>query len=213
MRLPFTIDEFFGVFARYNESVWPMQVVLNALAVTAIILVYRGRLAESRYISAILSVFWAWMAIVYHLVFFKAINAAAWLFGVLFLIGAVSFLWSGGIKDRLRFRLNTGVRVWLGGLFMVFALVVYPMLGHLLGHRYPAIPTFGTPCPTTIFTFGILFFAAEPIPKSVFVVPLSWAAVGSLAAFQLGVLQDVGLLATGLTVLVVSVIVPACKCT
>jgi hypothetical protein len=211
MQLPFSVDEFFGVFARYNQSVWPMQVVLNVLAVAVIVLIYRGRRSESRCISAILFGLWAWMAIAYHLVFFKRINPAAWLFGVVFLLGALSFLWSGSIRNKLRFRLGSRSRTWLGGFFTGFALVIYPVLGHFLGHRYPAVPTFGTPCPTTIFTFGALLFAAEPVPKSVFVVPLAWAVVGSLAAFQLGVLQDLGLLASGLTILMVSIIAPASR--
>ena len=29
MSLPFTPDQFFNVFVQYNESVWPMQNVLN----------------------------------------------------------------------------------------------------------------------------------------------------------------------------------------
>jgi hypothetical protein len=41
-------------------------------------------------------------------------------------------------------------------------------------------------------------FAVAPVPKSVFAVPLAWAAVGSFAAFRLGVYQDFGLLAAGL---------------
>src|SRR5579859_1399733 len=71
-------------------------------------------------------------------------------------------------------------------------------LSFLAGHRYPAMPTFGLPCPTTIFTLGLLLFVVPPIPKSVFVVPLIWATIGSIAAFQLSVPQDMGLLVTGL---------------
>jgi Family of unknown function (DUF6064) len=208
MRIPFSLDAFFGVFTRYNQSVWPMQIVLMALAVAAMVLLCRGRHSESRYISAVLSVLWLWMAIAYHLVFFTEINPAAWLFGVVFLFGAASFLWSGCIRNKLRFVMGGGVRAWLGGLLIGFALVVYPVIGHVLGHRYPAVPTFGTPCPTTIFTLGMLLFAERPVPKSVFVVPLFWAAVGSMAAFQLGVRQDLGLLAAGSTVLAVTILTP-----
>ncbi|HSB34572.1 MAG TPA: DUF6064 family protein, partial [Nitrospirota bacterium] len=54
------------------------------------------------------------------------------------------------------------------------------------------------PCPTTIFTIGVLLFAAAPVPRSVFIIPVLWAAVASAAAFQFGVLQDLGLLPAGL---------------
>src|SRR5665647_2806931 len=63
-----------------------------------------------------------------------------------------------------------------------------------LGHHYPAAPTFGLPCPTTIFTFGVLLMAARPLPWLVLVAPMVWAAIGAAAAFSLGVTQDIGLL-------------------
>jgi hypothetical protein len=53
------------------------------------------------------------------------------------------------------------------------------------------------PCPTTIFTLGLLLFAAPPVPRIAFLVPLLWAAVGSVAAVSLGVVEDFGLLAAG----------------
>lgn len=31
MRLPFTIEQFYGVFRQYNEAVWPAQIVFGAL--------------------------------------------------------------------------------------------------------------------------------------------------------------------------------------
>ena len=92
---------------------------------------------------------------------------------------------------------------------MGFGLVIYPLLGYVMGHHYPAVPTFGLPCPTTVFTIGVLLFVSAPLPRSVFIVPLLWAAVGSIAAFQLGVLQDLGLLVAGLVGLVAVIFVPA----
>jgi hypothetical protein len=94
------------------------------------------------------------------------------------------------------FRPAGGARGIAGGALIVFALVLYPAIGYALGHRYPAAPTFGLPCPTTIFTLGLLLFA-RPAPRWVIVVPLLWAAVGSVAAFQLGVPEDLSLLAAG----------------
>ena len=62
------------------------------------------------------------------------------------------------------------------------------------GRRYPALPTFGLPCPTTIFTNGLLLFAEAPTPRIVFAVPILSAGIGSLAAFGLGVTEDLALL-------------------
>jgi len=209
MKIPFTVEQFFEVFARYNEGVWPTQIILNLLALAAIVLVLRPRPFSSPAIAAILSFLWGWTAIAYHFGFFTSINPAAWLFGALFLVGSLWFAWVGVIKGRLQFRLTGGIRGGAGVLLIVFSLIIYPLLGHLLGHRYPAVPTFGLPCPTTIFTLGLLLLASAPLPRSVFVVPLLWSAIGALAAFRLGVLQDLGLLAAGLIGLAAVIVAPA----
>jgi hypothetical protein len=143
MGIPFSIEQFFSVFAQYNESVWPMQVILNLLALVAIILLYRARPLKSRVLSAVLSFLWGWMAIAYHFAFFTTINSAAWLFGAVFMAGAFWFAWTGVIRSKLHFRLGGGIRGWAGGFLIGFALIAYPLLGYGMGHHYPAVPTFG----------------------------------------------------------------------
>lgn len=56
------------------------------------------------------------------------------------------------------------------------------------------MPTFGLPCPTTLFTVGTLAFLAPGSPASVLVAPLLWSLVGVQAAFRLGVMPDLALL-------------------
>jgi hypothetical protein len=187
MSLPFSHAQFFEVFQRYNEAVWPSQVVLTllALAVVALLFVPGG----GRWIAMILAALWAWMAIAYHLAFFLAINPAAPLFAALFLAAAAAFAWS-----NLRFGWPGATRGAFGIALIVYALAGYPLLGAMLDQRYPAAPTFGLPCPTTLFTAGVLLFLKPPFPRRVLVVPLAWALVGSQAAVLLGVPQDFGLI-------------------
>jgi hypothetical protein len=195
--MPFTVQEFFAVFGRYHAALWPAPVVLNALAVLAIGLALRGKERDGRWVSGILSLLWAWMAVAYHAAFFTAINPAAWLFAAVFLLGAACLAWQGVARARLGFAFRRDALGWTGAGLIVYALVAYPLLGFALGHRYPETPTFGLPCPTTIFTIGLLMFAVPPMPRSVLVVPVLWAAVGSTAAVLLGVYQDLGLFAAG----------------
>jgi uncharacterized protein DUF6064 len=209
MNIPFTTAQFFDIFTLYNESVWPAQIILNVLALAVVILLYRARRSGSRIIVTALSFFWAWMAVAYHFAFFTHINPAAWLFGAVFLAGAAWFAWIGVFTNELRFLPNGGVRGWTGAALILFSLLLYPLLGHLVGHRYPAVPTFGLPCPTTIFTIGVLLFAAPPIPRSVFIVPVLWAAVGTVGAFQFGVLQDLGLLVAGFAGVAAAILTPS----
>jgi hypothetical protein len=80
---------------------------------------------------------------------------------------------------------------------ILYALVAYPLLGVLLGHHYPATPTFGAPCPTTIFTFGVLLWCQRRVPAWLLIIPGLWALIGLSAAISLGVPEDVGLFVAG----------------
>jgi hypothetical protein len=72
------------------------------------------------------------------------------------------------------------------------------VLGQALGHVYPASPTFGLPCPTTIFTFGIFLLADRRLSVWAVVIPALWSAIGFAAAVSLSMTEDYGLLVAGL---------------
>jgi len=198
MQLPFTAEQFFGVFREYNEAVWPAQAVLLGLALAALVVMHIQRSWSGPVVSLILAFFWAWLAVAYHFFFFSRINALAYVFGGVSLAGALVLAWEGVIHRRLRFAWMAGPRGVTGVLLVAFALVLYPLWSWLAGHRYPAVPTFGLPCPTAIFTIGMLAFLITPYPRSPFVVPVLWCAVGAQAAILLGVPQDFGLLVAGI---------------
>ncbi len=198
MQLPFTADQFFDVFRRYNEAVWPMQWLLLILGMAAIIATAIGAPRFRRVPAFVLAFLWLWMAVVYHWVFFQKINPAAALFGLLFLIQALILLWSS--RSRTGGIATTGVGATLAGaVMMLYALVIYPALGFVAGHRYPAAPTFGLPCPTTIFTLGLILFTRQQWSPVVLVVPALWAVVATSAALQLGMTEDLALPIAALT--------------
>ena len=194
MKLPFSAEQFFGVFRTYNETVWPTQVFLLALALVLLGLIFFRSRWSGLGVSAILAFLWAWLGVAYHLTFFAAINPLAYAFSAVSVVGALVFLWQGVIRRRLEFRFAADARTSAGLLLVFFALVVYPAWSAWAGHRYPAMPTFGLPCPTTLFTIGTLAFLVAPYPRSPFVVPVLWCLVGVQAAFLLGVPQDLGLM-------------------
>jgi hypothetical protein len=205
MQLPFTVEQFYGVFVDYNTTVWPAQVILLALAAVAVALVVFPRRWSGVGVSAILAFLWAWLGIAYHLAFFTAINPLAYGFAVLSVAGALVLVWQGVVRRRLEYRVAANARSAVGLSLIVFAVGIYPAWSAYAGHHYPALPTFGLPCPTTIFTIGILAFTVRPYPRSPFIVPVLWSLVGGQAAFLLGVPQDLGLLVAGLVGLVLIV--------
>jgi hypothetical protein len=197
MNLPFTQQQFLNVFQNYNFSVWPMQVVLVLLGLTAIYFAVLRHKPSNMIVAAVLSFLWLWMGVVYHILYFATINPAANVFGLLFIVQGFLFVFSGLFKNSLSFEFRSDAYGVMGAAFLLYALIIYPIIGYFQGHVYPQSPTFGLPCPTTIFTFALLLWADKKVPLYVLLVPFLWTLIGSTAAVSLGILEDLGLLAAG----------------
>ena len=191
--LPFTKDQFFAVFAAYNTAVWPAQFGLLALAIALVAAIAAKHRHAGRLAGFGLALLWAWTALAYHLAFFRDINPAAPWFAAIALAAALAFALVGGVQGRLQFLPRHGARALPGWAMVAYAIVGYPAAGALAGHAFPAMPTFGLPCPTTLFTFGVLLLATPAPPRLLVLGPLLWALVGGSAAALLDVPQDYAL--------------------
>ena len=201
MPIPFSAAQFFDVFRRYNEGVWPWQWVLTAVAAAAAAQAWRGSPARSRRACGALAALWLWTGAVYHLAYFSTLSPAGLLFGALFILEAGLLAWYGVARRRLRLAGGQGGgAALLGGALVLYALVGYPLTGYALGHRYPAAPSFGAPCPTTIFTFGLLLWAAAPVPRAVLAGPALWAMLGA-SVVRFGMWEDLVMLGGALVAL------------
>ena len=197
MQLPFTVEQFFGVFQAYNRAVWPAQIFLLLLAALTVVFIALRRSWSGVAVSAILAVLWIWLGAAYHLAFFARINPVAYGFGALSILGGLMFALHGVFRRSLEFSFGKSLRTAIGTALLVFGLLIYPIWGTLAGHGYPALPTFGLPCPTTIFTIGVLALACGTSLRAVLIVPILWSLVGSQAVFVLDVKPDLGLLVAG----------------
>lgn len=203
MKLPFTLEEFLRVFEEYNLSVWPTQLLFYALAIVSIISIFKWKTQSDRIVYSILAFFWFWMGIVYHLIYFSRINKAAYVFGAVFIAQGIVFLYFGFIKKRTQFKFNPDFSGIIGIVMILYALIIYPVLGYALGHVFPRTPTFGAPCPTTIFTFGILLFSINRISWYMLIIPFLWSLIGFSAAISLSVKEDFGLVIAGVTTTII----------
>jgi Family of unknown function (DUF6064) len=192
--IPFTTKRFFQVFEKYNQAIYPIQFALILIAIIIVFIAASRKPFASKLISCSLGLLWLWAGIVYHLIFFAAISPPAYLFGTLFIFQGLLFLYEGVARNRLSFRASRRFHGILGAIFIAYALVIYPIIGYALGRIFPASPTFGAPCPTTIFTFGLLLWADRKIPWSLLIIPVLWSIVGTSAALSFGVKEDFGLL-------------------
>ena len=198
MNVPFTSEQFFNVFTQYNQAIWPIQILLYLAGIAALGLAVWKFKVSDRIIAAILAGLWLRMGIVYHLTFFTSINKAAYLFGGLFIVQGVLFFIVGTLRHKLSFQPHSNLYAITGAFFILYGTLIYPALGYFMGHIYPHAPTFGVPCPTTIFTFGLLLWTDRKVPKYLLVIPMLWAVIGLSAAIQWGVLEDIMLLLAGL---------------
>lgn len=207
--LPFTPAQFFDLFAAYNAAVWPASVVAYGLAALALLAIAARWRWRSQAAAVVLALFWAWTGAAYHLLFFARLNPLAPLFGVLFIVQAVLFLHAGIVRRRWQVEVAAGGRAAAGLALIAYAAVAYPLIGLAAGHTYGSLPQFGvTPCPVTLFTFGLLLLSRPPLPRPLLVIPVLWSLIGGSAAVLLGVAQDWLLLVSGALVLILLRLLP-----
>jgi hypothetical protein len=196
--MPFTSQQFLDVFARYNETVFPMQIVFLIAALVSIRLAGNDGGPSSKTVGIVLGILWLWMGVIYHWIFFSEINGLAFLFGGLFVLQGLILLYAAVVRRDLVFCTQPdGARSVIGTLLVVYALLIYPIIGIAAGHSYPYSPTFGLPCPTTIFIFGLLVRSGGSVPLYVLPIPFGWSLLGFSAAISLGIWEDAGLLIAG----------------
>jgi len=200
MKAPFTLEQFLTVFQTYNLAIWPLEIAAYLLGAGAVLLVFRRTKGGDRIISAILSLMWLANGLLYHITFFSAINKAAYVFGAMFIIQALMFFWQGVLKNGLVFGKTGSWYQTAGLIFIGYAMVIYPLLGIPARHVWPRSPMFGAaPCPTTIYTFGLLLLSLGRVPKKLLIVPLLWSLLGLSAAVNFGIYEDLGLIVAGLS--------------
>ena len=196
--LPFTPKQFLAVFVNYNNAIWPAQIAAYLLGGLAVALLFRKTREADQAIAGIIAMMWLWTGFGYHGLSFSVINKAAYPFAVLFVVQGCYLIYAGVYRRQIRFGLRPGAAAWVGAVFVAYAAIVYPLIGVATGHRYPEMPMFGvTPCPVTIFTFGLLLLTTRPVPRWLLMIPFVWSLIGGSAAILLNVPQDWLLLLSG----------------
>jgi hypothetical protein len=200
--MPFTEEQFFQVFVAYNAAISPLPAVAYVLGFTALgLLFWRSRISTVL-IMAILALMWLVNGVGYHWSFFTSINPAAKFFGAVFVLQALLLAAAPLVSPTFRLAPSHDVRTVAGLALATYAILIYQVLGWLFGQVYPAVPVFGiAPCPTTIFTIGLLLLGSWHTARWLLVIPACWGIIGGSAALLLNVAQDYGLVAAFLVVL------------
>jgi Family of unknown function (DUF6064) len=180
--LLFSPGTYYRLFELYNVAIWPLQLVSLALGVAILGLLLRDVLLRDvawrgRAIAAVLAGCWLWVAWAYFLKRYETINWAAGYFAIGFAVEALLLVWSGIVRDRLRFRPSLDFLGLAGLCIFLFALLVHPLTGPLAGRPWLQVELFGVaPDPTAVATLGVLVAAHRP-HWELLVVPIIWCAI------------------------------------
>jgi hypothetical protein len=190
MKIPFTTEQFFEIIEKYNSAIFPVQFILILLGILSVVVLHSKKKIKNRLIGGFLGILWIWTGIAYHLIFFTEINKAAYVFGGLFVLQGLLFPFETFSRKKLEFEFNGKIIDYIAYFFIIFGIVIYPVLIYFLENSIEATITLGLPCPSTIMTFGFLMLTKPKFPKYLVIIPALWTIVGTSAAFNFGVYPD-----------------------
>jgi hypothetical protein len=124
--LPFTETQFFDLFGRYNEAIWPAQLIAYCIGAAALSATQRRSRLFSIITLTSLTALWAWTGGVYHGLFFAEINPAARLFAGLFIAQAL-LLAVTALGQPIDFTARMSVLRGAAWAMILYALAIYPL--------------------------------------------------------------------------------------
>jgi hypothetical protein len=163
------------------------------------VLLRRADDRRGRIIAGILAACWLWIAIAFHARRYATLTWAARYYAWAFGVEAALLLWAGVIRGRLVFE-----RRFVGLAIFVFALILQPLIGPLLGRSWRQVEVFGiAPDPTAIATLGLLLLGTGRMRWELMTVPFLWCAISgatllSMKAPEAGIMPLTALLVAAL---------------
>ena len=186
-------ERFFQFMAEYNTAIWPAQIVFYILSFYFVYTsFYKSKISNTVNIL-ILSSLWIWNGAVTLLIYFCRFHYQYYLWGSLWIAQGLLILYQGTVKKQISFKIKKDLYSITGLAFILYALVIYPLIGSWLGHPFPKGPLFGAaPCPTVIFTFSVFLFSESKVKPYLLYFPLLWAFMSLYPIIGMGVYADIG---------------------
>ena len=189
--LPFTAEVLSSVLEQYNRAIWPAQIIATGLGLAAVVSTLRPFPDSGRLIGAALAAAWAWIGVVYYLMHMATIDFTAPALGVFFVIQGALLAWTGALRGRLAWRFRADAFGWTGIGLVVLAMAATPLIAWLAGHGWPRAPMVGVaPCPTAIFTIGMLLLVDGRTPLHLVAIPVLGSLYCGTVAWLLNLPED-----------------------
>ena len=196
--LPFTAEVLSSVLEQYNRAIWPAQIIATGLGLAAVVSTLRPFPGSGRLIGAALAAAWAWIGVVYYLMHMATIDFTAPALGVFFVIQGALLAWTGALRGRLAWRFRADAFGWTGIGLVVLAMAATPLIAWLAGHGWPRAPMVGVaPCPTAIFTIGMLLLVDGRTPLHLVAIPVLGSLYCGTVAWLLNLPEDLAVALAG----------------
>lgn len=177
----------YAVIGHYNQAVFPAQIVAYVLALAALAYALWPRPLGGRIIAVVLAAGWLWSGSAFLGDHYAAINWAGAYYEIAFAVQAALLFGYGAILGRLVFGFDGGTMAWIGVGFVLFALVVHPLIELALGRTWVQLQLVGmSPDPTSLLTLGLLLTSARRVPWWLLVIPTLWFLISGSWAWLLG---------------------------
>jgi hypothetical protein len=184
--LLFAPHTYYRLFELYNAAIWPAQILALALGLAIFVLLRGGGAWRDRVITAILAAACLWVAWAYLLERYDTINWAARYFAMGFAVEAALLTVVGLVLGQLRFRPGADATSRIGLIIFLFALLLQPLVGPLVGRPWTQLEIFGiAPDPTAIGTLGLLLTARGWASRLLLVIPLIWCLITGLTLWTM----------------------------
>ena len=194
--LSFSLEEFLLVLESYNLDIWPLQIIAYVLILIILFVSLKPAKYSSKIILAVLSFFWLFNGIVFCFIYWAPSHIFGYIFGIFCTVQGLLFLYSL-IRSDIIIAPPNKTYLLIGMLFFLYSMIGYQLFGYYLDHIYPKFFPVGlVPCPTTIFTLGLLIIINTKIPIKYIAIPLIISLGGLLAAYN-GIYEDIGLIILG----------------
>jgi hypothetical protein len=173
--LLFSPRTYYRLLQRYNEAVWPAQLLTLALGVGILALLRRPSARQRQIIGGILALLWAWIAWGFLWQRYATINWVISYVAPAFVLEALVLLWWGGVRGRLRFQASQSLAGMLGVGLAVVGLLLYPLITPLSGRPWSQAEVFGIhPDPTALGTLGLVLLTSGRWSWALLIIPMMW---------------------------------------
>jgi hypothetical protein len=184
--LLFSPRTYYRLFERYNQAVWPAQIVTISLGLFLLGALRSNKPWWGRVVSGVLALLWIWVGLAFLWRRYANINWAVGYLVPLFALEAMLLIWFGVVTRELSFRMTRGATAMLGGALLLVAIPVYPLLAGLTGRSWRSAEVFGlAPDPTVLATLGLLLLTART-HWTLLLVPLLWCLFSGATLVALG---------------------------